>query len=362
MKCKALVPLAGLTALASTAVAVDVSYTFTPNSMILDGNANGLALTFQNVSGFTGITDLTVDLNISGNYIGDLYGYVTKDTGFSVLLNRPGRDASHPYGFYGGGMNITLSDSAASDVHSANNAGGVLTGTYRPDGRAMDPATVVTGDSRSATLSSFNGLAAGGLWTLFLADLAPGAIHTLNSYSFNFQASGNTGGDHVVAPGTVLTSRSDDDFHVNANLDIALGASVVFRSTMPTIGGVQGAGNVAINPGTTLRLGGNNQSRNFQGQFTGGPGGTLRKEGTGSYILNGANTHGATVVREGSLMLATGATLTGAVTVQTNATFGGAGSVLANLTIEKGGTHAPGNSPGTQKVVGDYVNAGRLSL
>jgi len=36
----------------------------------------------------------------------------------AVLLNRPGRSDTLPYGYAAAGLNITLSDSAAADIHT----------------------------------------------------------------------------------------------------------------------------------------------------------------------------------------------------------------------------------------------------
>src|SRR6478735_2903963 len=42
----------------------------------------------------TEIEHLSVNLNFSGGWNGDVYLYLAHDSGFSVLLNRPGRSAS----------------------------------------------------------------------------------------------------------------------------------------------------------------------------------------------------------------------------------------------------------------------------
>lgn len=52
--------------------------------------------------------------------------------------------------------------------------GEFVTGTFQPDGRAVDPAVVTDQSPRSLLLSGFLGMDAGGDWTLFIADLGPG--------------------------------------------------------------------------------------------------------------------------------------------------------------------------------------------
>ena len=50
-------------------------YTFSPNRAVPDGNPTGLALA-TNLSGMTDfIANVTVSLNISGGFNGDLYAY-----------------------------------------------------------------------------------------------------------------------------------------------------------------------------------------------------------------------------------------------------------------------------------------------
>ncbi len=132
----------------------------------------------------TEIESVTVALNFSGGWNGDLYVYLVHGTGFSVLLNRPGRDTGTPDGAATVGMSITLDDLATTDIHTGiPMSGGVVTGTWKPDGRTADPLVVVSSDPRSALLSSFDGLNANGNWTLFVADQSPGSVSTLQSWT-----------------------------------------------------------------------------------------------------------------------------------------------------------------------------------
>ncbi len=166
-----------------------ISYTFSDiNAPIPDGNANGYQNS-QTLSGFgiqeSYITDVNVRLNISGGYNGDLYVYLTHSSGFSVLLNRVGRTGDSPFGYSGSGLNVTFDDAASSDVHNNNN---VLTGTWQPDARNVDPATVTDLSSRSAFLDAFNGLDPNGTWTLFIADLSGGGQSTLVDWGLDITA------------------------------------------------------------------------------------------------------------------------------------------------------------------------------
>lgn len=165
---------------------------FANDGVIPDGSYAGWSDTRSVPDSFTlgpddtsEIVDVNVRLNIAGGYNGDLYGYLVHSSGFAVLLNRIGRDDGNLFGSSGAGMNITLDDSAATDVHLAGS--GVLANSYQPDARNVDPETVVTGDSRTAYLSSFTSLAANGSWTLFLADMASGDTSTVLSWGLDIE-------------------------------------------------------------------------------------------------------------------------------------------------------------------------------
>lgn len=132
----------------------------------------------------TGIESVTVTIVLSGGWNGDLYAYLVHDSGFSVLLNRPGRTLSDPAGSATVGMETTFGDSAPSDIHTAiPMSGGPVSGTFQPDGRITDPYDTLDSDSRPALLSSFIGLDASGDWTLFVADQSTGDESTLQSWS-----------------------------------------------------------------------------------------------------------------------------------------------------------------------------------
>lgn len=166
---------------------------FQNGGVIPDGNPNGWSDT-RNLSGIDEtITDVNVTLNISGGWNGDLYGYLVHDSGFAVLLNRVGKTSGNAFGYSDAGFNITLDGAAANgDIHLyrdlVNPNGGTLTGTWQEDGRQANPATVTDESTRSASLSSFNGLSANGSWTLFLADLSADDTSTLVSWGLEIEA------------------------------------------------------------------------------------------------------------------------------------------------------------------------------
>src|ERR1017187_3926466 len=123
-----------------------ISYgTFANSGNIPDGSSSGSAGT-ATASGFLPtISDISVKLNISGGFNGDLYAYLSYGGVLVPLLNRVGVTTGDGFGYGDTGFSVTLSSAGANDVHSYGshtpsfNGDGQLTGTWQPDGRAIDP-------------------------------------------------------------------------------------------------------------------------------------------------------------------------------------------------------------------------------
>jgi subtilisin-like proprotein convertase family protein len=161
-----------------------VSTNWSGGQAIPDNDPDGVAFAFNlSVPEPDIITNVTVDLNISGGWNGDLYAYLSHGSGFVVLLNRIGSTASNPGGSGVSGMNVELSDSYLTDVHLS--PANPLTGDYAPDGRNVSPLTALNTDPRTAFFSSFDGLDPTGGWTLFFADVSPLEVSTIQSWSVN---------------------------------------------------------------------------------------------------------------------------------------------------------------------------------
>jgi autotransporter-associated beta strand protein len=98
----------------------------------------------------------------------------------------------------------------------------------------------------------------------------------------------------------------------------------------------------------------------LSGALTGTGASGLTKTGDGTLTLTGTNDYkGLTTVANGTLVIngnQVGAT--GAVSVENGAKLAGIGTVGGATTIQSGGTHAPGNSPGVQTFAGDLTYAG----
>jgi len=165
------------------------SFTNVVNLGIPDANPNGLSSSIQISGLFGSVSNVSVYLNISGGWNGDLYGYLSGDNGgFAVLLNRSGKSASDPTGYGDPGFNVLLDDQAPTDIHLyGGNGSQTLTGLWQPDGRGVNPQLTLDTDPRPSLLGSFNGLDPNGTWTLFLADMAAGYNSTLIEWGITVQ-------------------------------------------------------------------------------------------------------------------------------------------------------------------------------
>jgi subtilisin-like proprotein convertase family protein len=204
------------------------TYTFTTNRLVPDGNAAGLSDVRNINSAIGNITSLSVSFQLTGEFNGDLYVYLRHSSGFTVLLNRPGKTSGNPAGYADNGFNVTFQDGAANgDVHLYQNvttpaAGSPLTGAWQPDGRTNDPATVTDAAARTTALSSFNGLNAAGEWTLYVADLQSGGTNMITQWSLQI-----TGGAYP----TLTWANPADITYGTALSGAQLNATATYNST-----------------------------------------------------------------------------------------------------------------------------------
>jgi len=161
---------------------------YSVNSAIPDNSTIGVT-DARTVSGLdTHITSISVSVDISGGFNGDLYGYLRlNDSPLVILLNRSGMTGSNPDGYANNGFNITFTGSpSANDIHfyqnysPSYNGSGQLTGTWQADGRSNPLDT-----TRNSSLNDFLGLNPNGTWTLFFADRSAGDESTLVSWSLD---------------------------------------------------------------------------------------------------------------------------------------------------------------------------------
>ena len=146
---------------------------------IPDGNPVGVSFngTYDQAPLGATVSGLTVSLDISGGYNGNLYAYLVAPNGTMVLLlNQPGVSLGNPFGYAGSGFNITLSDSATGSIQTTPETPGSNFGS------GLDYQA-------AGSLSGFNGSSADGAWTLFFADeTAGGGQAILNGWSLNITA------------------------------------------------------------------------------------------------------------------------------------------------------------------------------
>ena len=189
MKKQLLICFLMLTMLAPASAGIYL-YTGSPYT-IPDGNPNGVWSSVTVDGETAALSHLVVTLNVSGGYNGDLYAYLSYGGRLVPLLNRMGVNSGNPFGSEGAGMNVSLSDSAAGNIHAAGN--GYLSETYRADGQDVSPLSAPASFSANGgaiTLDgTFGNLDPNGMWTLFFADVvSSGATSTLNGWSLNITA------------------------------------------------------------------------------------------------------------------------------------------------------------------------------
>jgi subtilisin-like proprotein convertase family protein len=171
----------------------------TLDTIIPDGNPNGISSTI-NVSGLSpAISDVNVSINVSGGFNGDLYAFLSFGNGTVVLLNHIGNTSSDPFGSptagfgssAGGWYNFKFDDSTLmTDIHAySDDSGSPITGTYNTDRRTMDPQLVLDTSPRGSSLVSFNNSNPNGAWTIFFTDMAGGNDpSTLVSWGLEIEA------------------------------------------------------------------------------------------------------------------------------------------------------------------------------
>jgi hypothetical protein len=204
------------------------SFTFTTNRVVPDGSASGLSDVRSVNSAIGNITSLKVRLKVTGEFNGDLYGYLRHSSGFTVLINRPGKTATNAFGYGDSGFNITFQDGAVNgNLHTYQNVitppdGSPLTGIWQPDGRNVDPDVVTEASLPTTSLTNFNGLNAAGDWTLYLADTQSGGTNMVTEWGLDI-----TGG----ATPSFTWANPVDIVYGTALSGTQLDAAVTYNST-----------------------------------------------------------------------------------------------------------------------------------
>src|ERR1035441_9047378 len=159
---------------------------------IPDGSLAGVSSQITISGASSSFSDISVAINVSGGYNGDLYAYLSYDGKLVPLLDRIGLSSGNPIGAAGGGMNVTLSDTGANgNIHSAGDSS--LSGAWKADGQTTSPTAAPGSFSAGGGSITLDGTFAGenpnGTWTLFFADVsAGGGTSPLNGWSLDITA------------------------------------------------------------------------------------------------------------------------------------------------------------------------------
>src|SRR6266567_1999234 len=238
----ALALASGLTASAQTTT---TSTNFTVGATIPDYDPSGLASAKIVSTPIAYVTGLKVNVKLSGTFNGDMYCYLAHNGTNAILLNRVGRSPTSSLGYSDKGFDLTFDDASTNgDVHVYRTKlggpiSGPLTNSWVPDARRTSPTNVLTGDARTAFLSSFNGMNPNGEWVLFVADMEAGDIYTLNNWGL--QITGYTPPSIVSAPvsATAECSSGSATFSVSAAGSTPL--AYQWRSNASPIAGATGS-------------------------------------------------------------------------------------------------------------------------
>lgn len=323
---------------------ITINRSFTVNQDVPDNSAVGLVDTRAiTTAGLSTISDVNVGLSISSASgttmrLGQMYSTLTVGTASegsrtAVLLNREGVSNTSAFGSAISFLNVTLDDSAPTNIYNATSG----TGTYAPDGRlGVNPfGTRVAYDINQITapLSALNGNWFD-TWSLLVADAQTGNRARVNSWSLSMTGTAASAGTLDAGVGAWIQSNRTGTETIGATVHSGgAGASAVNvaagnNQTMNLTGGLSGSGEFKKTGTGTIRIGGN--SSNFTGTFS--------AEGGKVYVDGMMNAASRMVVKNG-------------------ARLGGTGTV-GTLEVASGGTLAPGNSPGQLNVAGDAIWAG----
>ncbi len=290
-----------------------VNWGFTPNTTVPDNGSVGIVNT---LGGFASYSNITVSLNLTSQnlnnpmVLGDMYANLTLGSALNetqrtaVLLNRPGRDNTNPFGSSASSLNVTLDDSITQPSGNVWASNGV-SGTYNSDGRRnvspSGPAVAFNPADRNATLAALNGASfASNRFTLLVADYAQGGIATVSNYGYGVTGAAAASGTLDANGGTFSISDTGSGAVNN------VGAAVVTTQ--------QGGGPLTVTIAGTM---------NFNGTVSGTSG--LTKSGAGTLTLNSAGTYtGATIISRN------GGTLNAAVNNALQST--------SSITVNAGGT------------------------
>lgn len=346
------------------------------NLAINMGASNILTLSGVNTySGETTIDAGTVKLgNVAG--LGSTAGSTTVSaTGAALDINGKMVVASEALSIKGTGVGGTgaLTNSNAS---SASYAGTITLGGDATIGGTGDiQISAITDGSNSYALTL--GKAGQTAAITVNGNITVDTLSTVASaYNIRLQGTTNTitadtafsNTGSVTLGNAIATTTFTGGLDTTAASGTSIAGTVATANTHMDLGAVSLAGTSALSSGTgdmniaSVGTGGNALTISNTGASIAtvngiiSQGGSLTKSGTGTLVLDGANTYtGLTTIGGGVLLLNNSIQHSSLTTVQSGATLKGSGTTGA-LTVA--GNISPGNSPGTLHTVGDATYSG----
>ncbi|XHR27508.1 MAG: autotransporter-associated beta strand repeat-containing protein [Chthoniobacteraceae bacterium] len=182
------------------------------------------------------------------------------------------------------------------------------------------------------------------------AKLGTGTIYSNGAVTAN----ASLGADSIYIQSGILTLGAADILSHNATVDISVDAKMILAGGDQTILNLTGAGNAYEENNYVLHV---TNGGDYSGNLVSV--GSLVKSGTGSLTLSGSNEYAAgTTVESGTLIV--DGLLTSQTVVDANGTLKGSGTVNGDVT--NNGILAPGNSPGTLTISGNYTENAILQI
>ena len=268
-----------------------IQKTITVDQVIPDRGQYVSTFTWTDHAGLAAITDVNVGLDLSSASgttmrLGQIYatlsfGTASEGSRVAVLLNREGVSNTNAFGSSLQSLNVTLDDSAATNIYNLTTG----TGTYAADGRlGVDPyGTRVAYDASQVTngLSALNGnWLNSSVWSLLVADVQAGNQAKLNSWSLQVQGLAPTSGTFDPGEGATVSGSGSIDSTLTTGTGGSRTVSVAEGQLLSLAGGLTGSGTLTTaGSGTTVLAG---SSTGFTGTVSVGGTGTTEIGSTGA--------------------------------------------------------------------------------
>jgi T5SS/PEP-CTERM-associated repeat protein/autotransporter-associated beta strand protein len=282
----------------------------------------------------------TLDLNNYSQAVGGLTGSGAVTLGSGTLT--VGNTAANTFsGSISGTGGLTKTGSGSLTLSGDNSYTGAttiqqgtlsLTGSTASSSMAVSSGAVL--DFSPSRNLSYTGAISG-----------DGAVTKTGGNTLTLTGNNSYTGGTTISSGTVSISS-------DANLGASTGALALAGGTLETTAAVSTSRPITVTGGGTIDNTGN--AVTLSGNLLGSGNLTLAGSGTDTLdaTFNGSSYTGTLTRSGGVLHLVSGGTLGGTLAIDNGATLNGVGTV-SNLNLN--GSIAPGNSPGTLTVTGNYV-------